>query len=45
MKHAFLAVIALIVISWIGTLVGLDYLFGVVFPILAFFGLGKTGQT
>jgi nitrate reductase gamma subunit len=37
MKHAFLAVIALIVISWIGTLVGLDYLFGVVFPILAFF--------
>jgi hypothetical protein len=25
MKHAFLAVIALIVISWIGSLVGLDY--------------------
>ena len=36
MKHAFLAVIALIVISWIGSLVGLDYLFGVVFPYLAF---------
>ena len=36
MKHAFLAVIALIAISWIGSLVGLDYLFGVVFPYLAF---------
>jgi nitrate reductase gamma subunit len=36
MKHAFLAVIALIIISWIGSLVGLDYLFGVVFPYLAF---------
>jgi hypothetical protein len=37
MKHAILAVIALIVIAWLGSLVGLDYLFGVVFPILAFF--------
>jgi len=36
MKHAFLAVIALIVIAWLGSLVGLDYLFGVVFPYLAF---------
>ena len=36
MKHAFLAVIGLIVISWLGSLVGLDYLFGVVFPYLAF---------
>ncbi len=36
MKHALLAVIALIAISWIGSLVGLDYLFGVVFPYLAF---------
>ena len=36
MKHAFLAVIALIVIAWVGSLVGLDYLFGVVFPYLAF---------
>src|SRR5210317_1583337 len=36
MKHAFLAVIALIAISWIGSLVGLDYVFGVVFPYLAF---------
>ena len=36
MKHAILAVIALIVIAWLGSLVGLDYLFGVVFPYLAF---------
>ena len=36
MKHAFLAVIALIVIAWLGSLVGLDYLFGVVFLYLAF---------
>jgi nitrate reductase gamma subunit len=36
MKHAFLAVIALIAIAWLGSLVGLDYLFGVVFPYLAF---------
>jgi nitrate reductase gamma subunit len=36
MKHAFLAVIALIVIAWLGSLVGLDYLFGVVFPYVAF---------
>jgi nitrate reductase gamma subunit len=36
MKHAILAVIALIVIPWLGSLVGLDYLFGVVFPYLAF---------
>jgi nitrate reductase gamma subunit len=28
MKHAILAVIALIVIAWLGSLVGLDYLFG-----------------
>ena len=43
MKHAILAVIALIVIAWLGSLVGLDYLFGVVFPILAFFiFLGKS---
>ena len=36
MKHAFLAVIALIAIAWLGSLAGLDYLFGVVFPYLAF---------
>ena len=36
MKHAILAVIALIVIAWLGSLVGLNYLFGVVFPYLAF---------
>ena len=36
MKHAFLAVIALIVIAWLGSLAGLDYIFGVVFPYLAF---------
>ena len=36
MKHAILAVIALIAIAWLGSLVGLNYLFGVVFPYLAF---------
>ena len=36
MKHAILAVIALIAVAWLGSLVGLDYLFGVVFPYLAF---------
>ena len=36
MKHAFLAVIALIAIAWLGSLAGLDYIFGVVFPYLAF---------
>ncbi len=36
MKHAILAVIALIAIAWLGSLVGLDPLFGVVFPYLAF---------
>ena len=36
MKHAILAVLALIIIAWLGSLVGLDYLFGVVFPYLAF---------
>ncbi|MDX1776046.1 MAG: sulfate reduction electron transfer complex DsrMKJOP subunit DsrM [Desulfobulbales bacterium] len=36
MKHAILAVIGLIALAWLGSLVGLDYLFGVVFPYLAF---------
>jgi nitrate reductase gamma subunit len=36
MKHAFLAVIALIAIAWLGSLAGLDYLFGVIFPWVAF---------
>jgi hypothetical protein len=50
MKHAFLAVIALIVISWIGSLVGLDYQVTGSFPGTHYqrpgkiAGLGETGQ-
>jgi nitrate reductase gamma subunit len=36
MKHAFVAVIGLIAIAWLGSLLGAGFIFGVVFPYLAF---------